>query len=240
MTRAPSHVKARLLRHSQRIHLVKRGVLVWFATESRSFPWRKRSASRYRQIVAEVLLQRTRAETVAKFFPTFIKRFPSWHDLAISHEDEMRRFLAPIGLWRRRAATLRSLGAEMTKRRGIFPSSRTEVETLPGVGQYIASAVMLFCNREPQPLLDVNMARVLERCFGPRKLADIRHDPWLQALSRQVVNHPKAIEINWAILDLAAKICLIREPRCSDCPLRDCCRCGRRILAIRKVKGASR
>lgn len=230
MTQAPPHVRSRLLRHSKKIHAFQGAILAWFDTESRRFPWRNRSASRYRRIVSEVLLQRTRAETVAKFFPFFIKQFPTWRYLAESSDDEMRRILAPIGLWRRRAATLRLLGAEMTKRRGIFPLTRAEIETLPGVGQYIANAVMLFCHRDRQPLLDVNMARVLERCFGPRRLADIRYDPWLQGLSKRVVDHAQAIEINWAVLDLAAKICVIREPRCGECPLVKCCLYGRRFV----------
>jgi len=44
----------------------------WFKGHGRNFPWRKKSASKYQKIVVEVLLQRTRAETVATFFPIFI------------------------------------------------------------------------------------------------------------------------------------------------------------------------
>ncbi len=45
----------------------------------------------------------------------------------------------------------------------------------------------LLCNRKPRPLLDVNMSRVLERYFGPRSLADIRYDPYLQNLAQRLV-----------------------------------------------------
>jgi hypothetical protein len=58
-------------------------------------------------------------------------------------------------------------------------------------GQYIANAVLLLCHGEPQPLLDVNMARVLERVFGPKKLADIRYDPYLQQLAMRIVQCKK-------------------------------------------------
>ncbi len=107
--------------------------------------------------------------------------------------------------------------------RGRFPKSRIELEELPGVGQYVASAVILFCHAGREPLLDVNMARVLERCFGARKLADIRYDPWLQALARQFVDHPQAAKLNWAVLDLASKICRTNEPQCNACPLQTDC-----------------
>ena len=44
----------------------------------------------------------------------------------------------------------------------------------------VANAILLVCHEQPEPLLDSNMARVIERVFGPRKLADIRYDPYLQ------------------------------------------------------------
>ena len=217
-------IETRLKRHGQRLNIFRKLLLAWFRKEGRPFPWRAPDASPYVRVISEILLQRTRAETAAKFFPRFLHRFPAWNHLAAATDDELRAFLEPIGLWRRRAASLRLLGKEMQARQGCFPSSRAEIETLPGIGQYVASAVMQFYHRDRQPLLDVNMARVLERCFGARKLSDIRYDPWLQALSQRVVDHRRAIQINWGVLDLASKICTIRKPKCSSCPVRSCCR----------------
>lgn len=224
MAKTPTGVEARVARQAERINTFRTLLLAWFRREGRSFPWRVSNASSYVKVVSEVLLQRTRAETVAKFFPSFVRRFPGWARLASATSDELRAFLEPIGLWRRRADSLRSLANEIQARRGRFPLARPQIETLPGIGQYIASAVMLFCHGDRQPLLDVNMARVLERCFGARRLADIRYDPWLQALSKRIVNHRRATHLNWAILDLAAKICTIKQPRCVICPVRSCCR----------------
>ncbi len=224
MTGTHTRIEARIARHAKRVAAFRELLIAWFQREGRTFPWREPAASPYIQIISEVLLQRTRAQTVATFFPRFVHRFPGWNQLAAATNSELRAFLEPIGLWRRRAASLRALGKEMQARRGRFPASRPEIEALPGIGQYIASAVMTFCHGHPQPLLDVNMARVLERCFGTRKLSDIRYDPWLQALSRRIVDHPRAPQINWAILDLASKICTIRHPQCSICPARSCCR----------------
>src|SRR5207247_1637176 len=130
----------------------RRLLLGWFKVEGRTFPWRDPNASQYVQVVSEILLQRTRAETVAIFFPGFIHRFPGWNELAAATNEELRSFLEPIGLWRRRALTLRALGEEMERRGGSFPSTRFEIEALPGIGQYIASAVMLFCHGDRQPL----------------------------------------------------------------------------------------
>ena len=199
-------------------------LLVWFGANARSFPWRRKSATRYEQIVSEVLLQRTRAETVAAFFPRFLHRYPSWRHLARARTSRIAGDLHQIGLWRRRSESLKRLAEEMTRRRGRFPTVRGELEALPGVGQYIANAVSLFHHAEPRPLLDSSMARVLERFFGPRKLADIRYDPYLQKVAHGLVATRDARKINWATLDLAARICTLMNPRCADCPLAGKCK----------------
>jgi A/G-specific adenine glycosylase len=203
-------------------------VLEWWQVHGRHFfPWRRCSATTYEKILAEVLLQRTRAETVSLFFDSFLRRFPSWTDLADAQIEELQVRLRPVGLWRRRASSLKALAVEVSRRDGRFPKGRVEIEKLPGVGQYIASAIIVFCDESAEPLLDVNMARVLERYFGPRKLADIRYDPYLQKLSKRLVSKANPAEVNWAVLDLAALVCKTGIPLCKSCPVMAGCRFAR-------------
>jgi A/G-specific adenine glycosylase len=204
--------------------LFRQRLVSWAKRHGRHhLPWRRKSGSIYQKIVAEALLQRTRAETVAQFFVPFIERFSSWSALANAHEQELQDFLRPIGLWRRRSESLKGLAIEMVSRHGRFPRDRVQVEALPGVGQYIANAILVICHRDPHPLLDTNMARVLERYFGSRKLADIRYDPYLQELASKVVRGPDPLIINWAILDFAALVCKPRKPVCHLCPISSEC-----------------
>lgn len=88
------------------------------------------------------------------------------------------------------------------------------------MGQYVASAILLQVEGQREPLLDSSMARLLERFFGPRRQRDIRFDPYLQTLSRQVLVRGDPLSTNWGMLDLAALVCKPRYPRCPDCPLR--------------------
>lgn len=201
----------------------RRKMRSWFLQKGRSFPWRNRSASNYHYIIAEVLLQRTRAEMVATVFPAFVRKFPSWRALATVKTADLEAVLKPLGLWKRRAASIHKLAGEMVRRHGRFPRTREEIEKLPSVGQYIANAILLFTQDRPEPLLDVNMARVLERFFGPRKLADIRYDPYLQKLARDILPRKGAKEFNWAVLDFAALVCRARQPLCPTCILRTRC-----------------
>lgn len=201
----------------------RRRLLAWYEQHGRQFPWRSPHAGVYQQVVAEVLLQRTQASTVGRFFDAFFERFSSWDDINSAPDEQLESVLRPIGLWRRRAIALKALAGEMVARGGHFPDSRGELETLPAVGQYVASAVLVFAQGRPEPLLDSNMARVLDRVFEPRRLVDIRYDPRLQGLARLLVRSREPARINWAILDLAARYCGSRSPACEECPLRTRC-----------------
>jgi A/G-specific adenine glycosylase len=208
----------------ERINEFRQDLIKWFREHGRHFLWRNKSATLYQRIIAEVLLQRTQAGTAGRFLPRFLSTYPSWKRLSQATEQELMEYLKPIGLWRQRASVLTRLASEMVSRKGRFPNQREEIEELPGIGQYIASAVLLFQSGERQPLLDSNMARLLERYFGPRKLVDIRYDPYLQTLSRKVLQEGDPIELNWAMLDHAALICILKRPLCISCPLNQNCR----------------
>lgn len=205
-------------------------ILKWYNKDGRDFYWRKHNLSNYQYVIAEVLLQRTKAETIAKFYPSFIARFPSWDIIAKAHRKDIEEFLRPVGLYTQRAKRLQLLAIEMVKRKGKLPTDRIELEAIPFMGQYIANAVELVIFHKASPLMDVNMARVLERFFGERKLVDIRYDPYLQELAYQVVAHNKSKNINWAILDFAALICKARKPLCKICPVNSMCKFYKSVL----------
>ena len=198
-------------------------ILEWYELSGRTFYWRKKGLSSYQYVIAEVLLQRTKAETIAKFFPLFLTEFPNWKSLADADVKRIEEYLRPVGLYTQRSIRLKKLAIEMVKRNGRLPKDRTELESIPFMGQYIANAVELVIFNQPSPLVDVNMARVLERFFGPRKLADIRYDPYLQELSYKIVDHVDTKKMNWAILDFAALICKASKPNCYICLLANNC-----------------
>lgn len=217
---------------NENIIFFQESMLKWYETDGRRFPWRNKSINNYKIIISEVLLQRTKAETVAKFYPKFIKTYPSWKKLGDATETELQRFLKPIGLYRQRGARLFNLAQEMKRRKGKLPKNRQEIQDLPMMGQYLTNAYELFVLKRTAPLLDVNMARVLERYFGKRELSDIRYDPSLQKLAYKYVDHPKAKELNWAILDFASIICK-SKPKCNICQYAMSCQYNR-IYSIEK------
>lgn len=206
-----------------RISWFRERLLAWFTVHGRQFPWREPGRTPYEILIAEILLQRTTAARVAEAYPAFLEQYPTWKTLSEGAPEELHVFLRPLGLWKQKAEVLLSLARAMEERGGSLPATRAELEQLPGVGQYIASAVLLVVHGIAEPLVDVNMARVLERFFGSRKLVDIRYDPYLQTLARRVVEGEHSLQINWAILDLGALVCRVGQPHWQACPLQENC-----------------
>jgi A/G-specific adenine glycosylase len=211
-----------LFTSKSQLNLFRRKLIKWFKSNGRDFSWRK-TTSNYKKIVSEVLLQRTKAEAVEKYYSDFFDKYPDWETLSASSEEKIIEVIIPLGLWHRKSKSLLSLARVLAAQNGRFPEKRDEIENLPGIGQYITNAILLYCHNKREPLLDTNMSRVLERIFGKRKMADIRYDPYLQNLSRQVVDCDNSININYAILDFAAIVCKITKPSCQNCIFEKMC-----------------
>lgn len=201
----------------------RKEIMNWYKTNGRDFPWRNKSKTKYEIVIAEILLRRTRAETISSYYRSFLKKYPSWKKLSSANKKELKETLKPIGLCELRSFSLFSLAKKVRLNNGKLPSSRKGLESLPGIGQYTASAVLNICHSKKEPLLDMNMVRLLERFFGPRKLADIRFDPYLQNLSRKILPTSNTKEFNWAILDFSSLICKNNNPKCHNCNLRKYC-----------------
>lgn len=200
----------------------------WYKEHGRSFPWRRDDATEFERICVEVLLQRTRAETIERFYVPFFSRYKGWEEIANAPLDDLEEALKPVGLWRRRARALQGLASYAVGTGGRFPDSHEGLAEVPAVGQYVANAILMFQHRLAAPLLDVNMARLLERVVRPRSLADIRYDPWLQEAAHLLVRDTEVTIINWAALDFAAKVCTARSPRCAECRFKRRCTYFRR------------
>ena len=204
------------------IILFRNRLLLWYYKNGRDYPWRKKSATNYQLILAEIFLQRTKAETVSKFLPYFFTQYPNWKHLGNASEEEIQEIIRPLGLYRQRGSRLYKLAQELKSRKGRMPQNRDELQELPMMGQYITNAFELYVLKKRRPLLDVNMSRVLERFFGKRGKSDIRYDPYLQSLAYRVIDIPESKELNWGILDFAAITCR-KKPLCNLCPIYQKC-----------------
>lgn len=218
--------------HANGAIALRRNLIAWWRANGRSLPWRG-TRQPYRVLMAEVMLQRTRAEQVAPLFQQFVRTFPSWRHVAALPLGELRRILRPIGL-RWRITMIHRMAKEIATRfGGRTPRGRSELESLPGVGHYKASAVRCFAYGHPEVLLDTNTVRVLSRIRGLRRSdASRRSKLYRDELSR-LLDRRCPREFNFAMLDLAALVCHPSNPDCERCPVWKQCAYGTRYVRSR-------
>ena len=213
------------------IRWLRRRLLSWFVLPGRSFPWREPGRAPYEVVVAEVLLQRTSASGVARAYPGFVARFPSWTSLSQAPPEYLESALRPFGLWRQKALAFQQLARSIEANGGVVPHTRSELERLRGIGPYTASAVLAIVYGRAEPLLDVNMARLLGRFLASPERAGASPKRSLQALALRLVSSKRSLEVNWAVLDFGALVCRARRPLCHVCPLRARCAYARRLAS---------
>ena len=198
-----------------------RRLLRWGRENRRPFPWRN-ELDPFRVLVAEVLLQRSRGTTVAPVYKEMWRRWPDAAALSRARVDSIRAVIRPLGLVRR-AETLKRLAAEVVAFGGV-PTSLDGLLELSGVGQYAASATRAVAFERRQATVDGVTARVYRRYFGLDSELPASTDRELWALVDRVTPRSSVRDWNWAVLDLAASVCLPGRPRCEICPLASDCR----------------
>jgi A/G-specific adenine glycosylase len=195
-------------------------LLRWGRANYRPFPWRETSDP-FKVLVAEVLLQRSRGITVAKVYGRLFARWPDAEHLARARVSSIEAVIRPLGLVRR-AGTLRELARAVVER-GEVPDSLHELMALPGVGRYAAGATLAVAFGRRTPVVDGVTARVYRRYFGMQTELPAADDADLWSLVADVTPKRNVREWNWAVLDLAATVCLPKIPRCGWCPLQASC-----------------
>ena len=195
----------------------------WYAEMGRDLPWR-RTTDPYEILVSEIMLQQTRVETVLGRYESFLERFPTVAALAEAEVEDVLSEWSGLGYYRR-ARSLHALArAVVDEHGGEIPGDLDALRSLPGLGPYTAAAVGSIAFGIPVLSVDGNVGRVLCRLSAieddPRR-APVRRQ--LEAIAADAMErHPPAI-LNQAIMELGARVCLPRAPRCDECPCASYC-----------------
>lgn len=223
-------------------------VLAWYDAHARTLPWRTSPADRargvrpdpYRVWLSEIMLQQTTVATVGKYFARFTMLWPSVADLAAAPLEAVLVEWAGLGYYAR-ARNLHACAQEvMAHFGGTFPSTSTELLTLPGIGPYTAAAIAAIADDEPIAVVDGNVDRVLARYLALDVPVREAKDLIRQTVQGSVP--PRAGDFAQALMDLGATICAPRAALCMLCPLQPGCAGARMdpLLFPVKVEKAER
>ncbi len=174
------------------------------------------------------MLQQTTVQAVIPYWERFLARFPDVTALAAAAEEEVLALWSGLGYYRRARALHAAARSVMEERGGRLPDTRQDWRKLPGIGCYTAGAIASIGCGEPVPAVDANARRVLTRWLCPDGAAARRLPARsLQDAAAALVDPRAPGHWNQALMELGARVCLPRAPRCGDCPVAEHCRARR-------------
>lgn len=114
----------------------------------------------YAVLVSEIMLQQTQVSRVEKYWPRFLKTFPTLDALASADTSLVLEHWQGLG-YNRRALALKRTAEECALRfEGELPRTYDELLKLPGIGPATAGGVMAFAYQEPALYLETNVRTV--------------------------------------------------------------------------------
>jgi len=195
----------------------------WGRNHFRAFPWRSTNDP-YMILMAELMLHRTKASQVVRVYERVLARYPDIKSLAHAENMELHRLLFPLGLhWR--TNLIPDMAREILHRfGGNIPQHKTDLLSLAGISEYIASSVRCFAWNITEPLLDTNTVRVVARLLNLKARDSSRRNSQFKDIVSQLVDPIEPRVYNYALLDLADEVCTKRSvPKCRVCPVSEFC-----------------
>jgi A/G-specific adenine glycosylase len=212
-------------------------LLKWMVAWRRNLPWRLRRDP-YAVWVSEIMLQQTRAETVAPYFEHWMQRFPDVESLAAASLEEVLIAWEGLGYYARARRLHRAARQVVTEFEGHLPPDRQQLLALPGIGRYTAGAILSLAFGLPEPTLDGNVTRVLVRLFDiEADVSKASSQELLWKIASELVaqapaNH--AGDLNEALMERGALVCRPGAPHCGECPLSEICIAKRQGLQTKR------
>jgi A/G-specific adenine glycosylase len=223
---------------------VREHLVAWYDDGHRDLPWR-RDRDPYRVLVSEAMLVQTTVAAVLPYYERFLARFPTAEALAGADEAEVLKAWEGLGYYRRARQLQEAARAIVRDHGGTFPDDPEAVRALPGVGRYIAGAILSFAYDRPAPIVEANTQRVLARLLAwEGAIGTSATQKRLWEAAERLVPPEGAGRFNQAIMELGAVVCTPRSPMCLVCPVAAECRARARglqdALPIKAAKASPR
>lgn len=198
-------------------------LLRWYRSDRRDLPWR-RTRDAWAIWVSEVMLQQTRVEAVRDAYERFVAAFPDPASFARAGDDALLTAWQGLGYYRRARLLRDAARRVVAEHGGRVPEDPDAFGALPGVGSYTKGAVQSIAFDRALPAVDGNVERVLAR------LLLLEGDPRRRPAAARIRRFIAALhaagspgELNQALMELGATVCVPQRPSCSLCPLHAAC-----------------
>jgi len=210
--------------------LVTKKILNWYDLNKRTLPWRKNVPlfkKHYNTLISEFMLQQTQVVTVVPYFKRFINYIPNLKTLAKIDNTKLIKLWEGLGYYSRARNLKKTAKIIIKDFKGKLPNNFEDLITLPGIGNYTASAILAIAFNKPYIPLDGNIERVLKRYLYLKKENEIQKENLIEKKSVFGLSQ-RSSDYAQALMELGAIICKPSNPLCNQCPISKKCKSFRK------------
>ena len=173
-------------------------------------------------VMARLSAQCTDARVNAVSVPLF-ERYPTLCDMADADIVELEELVRPCGLYRTKAASIKSACADVRDRfGGVVPDNMDDLLSLAGVGRKIANLLLGDIYGKGGIVADTHCIRICGRLgFYPESQKDPKKT---EDVMSELIEQAEQSDFCHRIVQFGRDVCIARSPKCSECPMRDICK----------------
>ncbi len=206
----------------EQIRSMRNIIVGWHKTNNRYYPWRE-TDDPFKVLIAEMMLRRTKADQVKPVYERLFSEYPDIKAFVKARDKKLEKLFYPLGLKWRTPAFMLVVEEVVESYQCEVPRTREELTTLPGVGDYVAGAVLSIAYNKKEWIVDSNVVRLFKRYFGIFTSKEGRRDKHVIEIAKLYADYKNPRIGNLAILDFTALVCKPRNPLCEECSLNKKC-----------------
>jgi A/G-specific adenine glycosylase len=182
------------------------------------------------------MLQQTQVITVIPYFNRFIKNIPNLEALASFENRKLFKLWEGLGYYSRARNLKKTAQVIIKDFNKKLPNDFLDLKSLPGIGDYTASAISAIAFNMPIIPLDGNIERVLKRYLYLKKESQIQKENLIK--SKKVLGtSSRSGDYAQALMELGALICKPNNPICEKCPIsKNCKSFTKKDFTLTKIK----
>ena len=176
--------------------------------------------SNFELLISAILSAQATDLSVNKVTQDLFKIANNPKDLIKLGLSKLKKIILPIGLYNTKANNiLKTCKILINKHNAKVPSTREDLESLPGVGTKVANVVLNAAFNKPTIAVDTHVFRVANRTG----LAKGRSPKEVSAFLEQTVPKQFKLKAHYWLVTHGRYICKAKKPLCKKCVIIDLC-----------------
>lgn len=176
--------------------------------------------NQFELLVAVILSAQATDKSVNKATGALFKVASTPEKMVKLGEARLRDYVKTIGLYKNKAKNVFLMSQMLIDQfKSRVPSTREELESLPGVGRKTANVILNTCFKQPVIAVDTHIFRVAQRIGLARGKTPLAVEEQLMKVIPKEYLHDAH---HWLILH-GRYVCTARKPKCPECIINQWC-----------------